>query len=771
MADANVALVNFAGGELSPKMRGRYDLGLYKTGCERMHNFVAETQGPARFRSGTRHVMHTRGNANAKLIPFQFNDVQSYLMEFTAGHIRFYKDAGILVEAAKSITGITQANPGVVTVATHGFSTGDEVFIDGVVGMSVLNGDFYTVTVVNTNSFSLKDVDGNGIDTTAFSAYSSGGTVERVVDLAAPYAEVDIPDVQFAQNADVMYLVHKSHAPRKLSRTSATAFNITTYTRTSDPFTGTGLYPGAVAFYEGRLVMGGMTNDPETFYLSRAVDSNGNPRYDDFTLGIADDDACCYTFAPEASGKVDAIRFFAPTNKFLVAGTFGGMKKITGATDAISITPKSINVKAVDSFGVALQTPVIAGGVTIYIQRGGLIMRTFEYDWEAESYVSVDRTLVSDHITASGVKQIAFSYGDPDVLWGVRNDGSLIGLTFKTREDVSGWHRHTLGGSGKVLSVGILPQVSGDDQTWLVVERTIDGMTRRYVEFFTPSYIYPELEDYFTPDDETGSNTKFMNAMYEAQKQYVHIDSTVTYDGNYRTEGITVTPAAVSGNDVVFTASAAVFTAADVGNQIWKSYVNGVGGGRAEIITFTDSTHVTCRITRAFDNANAISTWRITFRQMTGLQHLEGCSVKVVTDGAVHPDRIVTNGAIDLDYETGTVHIGLPYVGLLKSMNLAVDMGGGNNAMTWKRNIDRVGLGFLNTLGAEFGTGLFNTEQILYRKATSLMGRPPVLFSGSKILRYNDTYEDKAKHVFVLQRQPLPCSVQMIDLNVDIAEE
>lgn len=770
-----MALVNFAGGEISPKMWARYDLGLYKTTCVRMENFLAETQGPARFRSGTYHVHHSRGNAYGVFIPFQFNDVQSYLMEFTAGHIRFYKDDGVLVEAAKSITGITQADPGVITVASHGLITGDEIFIDSISGMGPLNGKFFLVTYISANTFSLKDIDGNAINTSSYPAYVFGGTISRVVDVTTPYAEADVSSLQYAQNADVMYIVHKNYAPMKLTRTSATAFNITTYSRTADPFGSAGNYPGAVAFYEGRLVMGGTMNDPETFYLSCAQDSNGKPRYDDFTLTTADDGACCYTFAPEASGKVDALRFFAPTNKFLVAGTFGGMKKITGSTDALAITPKSINVKAVDSFGVAPHTPVIAGGITIYIQRGGLIMRTFEYDWEAESYVSVDRNLIADHITESGVKQIIFQYGDPDVLWCVRNDGKLIGLTFKSREDVSGWHRHIIAGvNAKVISAGILPKSAGHDQLWLLVERTINGKTRRYIEYMTPNYYYPLEESFYTgQDNKEEDRERFNNAMWEDQKRYIHVDAAMTYDGNYRTEGVNVTPAATAGTSVVFTASSAIFTADDVGNQIWKTYVNGAGGGRAIITGYTDSTHVTCNIIKAFDNTSAISAWRITFNTVSGLDHLEGQTVRVITDGAVHPDRVVTGGQITLDYETGTVHIGLGYVGFFQSMNLLANEDTTPTGLTLAKSVDRVGIKFLQSLGAAFGTSLYKMERLLYRKPTMLMNRPPVLFTGTKVLRYGDSFgnvNQGDKFVYVMQDRPLPCSIQMIDTQNDVAE-
>lgn len=78
---------------------------------------------------------------------------------------------------ALTITGITQANPAVVTVASIGsLQNGDQIVIQGVDGMTEVNFDgsnIYTVAGIAGATFQLQ-----GIDSTAFGAYTSGGTVE-----------------------------------------------------------------------------------------------------------------------------------------------------------------------------------------------------------------------------------------------------------------------------------------------------------------------------------------------------------------------------------------------------------------------------------------------------------------------------------------------------------------------------------------------------------------------------------------------------------------
>jgi len=74
-----------------------------------------------------------------------------------------------------TITGATAASPCVITDVAHGLTTGDEVYISGVLGMTELNGDIYTITVIDVDSFSL-----NSIDASAYTAYTSAGTWEKL---------------------------------------------------------------------------------------------------------------------------------------------------------------------------------------------------------------------------------------------------------------------------------------------------------------------------------------------------------------------------------------------------------------------------------------------------------------------------------------------------------------------------------------------------------------------------------------------------------------
>ena len=139
--------------------------------------------------------------------------------------MRVYKDEALVLESAKNITAITKANPAQVTITGHGYSTGNELFLDNIGGMTELNGRQIKITVTGANTFTL-----NGIDSTSFGAYTSGGTTARVYEIATPYAAEDLFRIYYAQTADVMTLCHPNYAPRELTRTGHTSWTLSAIT-------------------------------------------------------------------------------------------------------------------------------------------------------------------------------------------------------------------------------------------------------------------------------------------------------------------------------------------------------------------------------------------------------------------------------------------------------------------------------------------------------------------------------------------------------------
>ena len=469
-------------------MEGRVTLDTYREGLADMTNLLVLPQGGVTRRPGTEYLGEIKNSAQAaRLIPFQFKTTDTYILEFGDQTMRVFRSGLQVLDAAdKVITGITQANPGVITSNSHGFSDGDEIFVDAIVGMTELNGRNYRVDNATTNTFTLTDLFGNDIDTTSFTAYGSAGTATEIYNIATPYAVADLTALRFVQSADTMFIVHPSYAIRKLTRTADNNWTFSTASITGSPSPAlndtTNNYPSVVTFFEQRLVFGATNNNPQTLWFSK----NGD--YENFTTGTGDDDALVYTIA---SNQVNAIRYLSAT-RVLTIGTTGGEYVLTATSDG-PVTPTTTLIRKYSNYGSAAIEPVQVADVTLFVQRGGRKVREFRYvgDINVSAYQAPDITIVAEHITAGGLSAFAYQQEPDSVIWAVRADGTLLGMTYRREEEVVAWHKHVIGGEfsggqAVVESIATLPSDTGEDELYMIVKRTINGATKRYVEQMRP---------------------------------------------------------------------------------------------------------------------------------------------------------------------------------------------------------------------------------------------------------------------------------------------
>ena len=238
---------NFTGGELSPSLHNRTTLAKYATGLSKCFNFIVKAHGGAANRPGTQFIGEVNDSTKAgRLIPFSFNTEQTYMLLFENQSIRIIKDGGFVLEAAKTISGATQANPVVVTATGHSYENGDEIYVTGVVGMTELNGRNYLVKNKTTNTFELTDLGGTNINSTGFTAYGSAGTAERIYTVTSPYLEANLPLLKYAQSNDVMTLTENNYSVRDLTRTGHSA-----WTLTETAFTPTQTWPTGITATQG----------------------------------------------------------------------------------------------------------------------------------------------------------------------------------------------------------------------------------------------------------------------------------------------------------------------------------------------------------------------------------------------------------------------------------------------------------------------------------------------------------------------------------------
>jgi len=812
---------NFSGGEFSPQLVGRVDSDRYKTSLKTCLNYIPTIQGDLVRRSGTSFVFPTKDNEVARIIAFEFSTTQAYLLEFGHEYIRFFKDYGIITNTAVNITGATQANPVVITAVAHGFSNGDRVTINSVSGMTQLNNREFTVANVAANTFELSGVDGTGFD-----AYTSGGTAAEIYEIVSPYQDTELFKLKHTQSADILYLTHPSHPPKKLQRfahnswtietidfldgpyltqnkttttltpsaatgsitvtaSAVTGINddqgflvtdigrlirfkhgstwgyvkITAYTSTTvvsadvlstlgaatavDPwrlglYSETTGYPAAVMFHEDRLFFAGAAIAPQRIDGSKSGDyENFAPTETDGTVSA--NNAVGFSFN---ANDVNANRWLASDEKALLAGTVAGEWATRPSSQSEALSPTNITAKRATTEGSEDIQPIQSGKSTLFIQRGGRILREMNYYYDVDGFRATNLTELSGHVTLSGIKQMTYQKIPQPLVWCVRNDGVLAAMTYSRDLDNlrAGWHRHVIGGfSDSSQSAAIVESaaslISLDQTTqelWVVVQRKIDGEIRRYIEYMTKNF-----------DDENEQRFAFF------------VDSGLTFDNPKSIS------AATQASPVVITATA---HGVSNGDKVLISDVKGMTELNGQTFIAANITANTMELTEvegggpvdgtAFGVYGSGGAVRKLVSMIFGLNHLEGETLSVLADGAVQPDKVVTNGKLTLSTPAATVTMGYGYNS--DGETLRIEAGAADGTSLGKtRRIHLLGMLLHRTLGLKLGPSFSKLDTVVFRKTSDPMTRAPGLFTGiiSKSVAFNYDFEN---HICWRQDQPLP---------------
>lgn len=756
---------SFAGGEITPELFGRFELTKFQTGLRKALNFITLPHGPAVRRPGTRHVLEARDSSKPVwLLPFAFSADQTVVLEFGHQYVRFHIQGGTLLEAGLAITGISQASPGVLTYTGADPVNGDWMFLSGIGGMTPLNGRYVKVAAVNAgaNTFQLTDLAGNLIDTSAMPAFTAGGTASRVYTLATPYNGDDLADLHFAQNSDVLTLVHPSYPAKQLARLGATNWTLTdvsfaptlpapgglgvvptiavasnlsphsytvtavaadgvtesvaanpvsannnltlagnyntvswaavggasrynVYKRRGGAFgflgqttglsiiddnvlpdtsktppealitlnTGANDYPSAVTYHEQRRFFGGTNLRPQTIIATR----NGTESNLTSSVPSQADDGLEFRVAAQQQNR---IRHLVPLSD-LMALTAGGEWRIF-ADNEPAITPTSLSVKPMGYSGASNVQPVVTSGSILYVQAQGSRVRELAYGGEATggSYRSIDMAIMAPHLfNGYTVRQLAYARAPDQVCWAVRDDGTMLGMTYVPEQQVYGWHQHTT--AGRFKSVCTVAEGS-EDATYVVVERTLGGRTAKFIERMAGRIFTEQADAYFA-------------------------DCGGTYRG--------APTMAVSG--------------------LW---------------------------------------------------HLEGEEVAILADGAVEPRQTVTAGRVTLAREASVVHVGLPYTSDLQTLPLAFEgMQAAGQGML--RNVQAVNLRVTQTSLFKVGTEFSDAKLVPNRSraVSDPYDSPPSLKTAEVRVQIPGNWSTDGS-VCVRQDEPLPCSIVAMTLEV-----
>lgn len=463
------------------------------------------------------------------------------------------------------------------------------------------------------------------------------------------------------------------------------------------------------------------------------------------------------------SDRANRIEWLAPSDQALLVGTAGDEHAISEITTSEPFGPENCRAKKQTSYGSRHVQPEAVGDGVVFVQKAGRKVRDMRLAEQAVElrWAGDDLTIFAEHVTRGGIVDMAFQQDPDSVLWCIKVDGQLLGFTINREQDVRGWHPHRIGGFADaaqatfavVESITTIPAPDGGrDELWMIVRRTINGQTRRFVE-----YVESVFESGGDPED----------AFF--------VDSGLTLNNTINatlTPGVGATVKNTAG--VSFSASAAVFAAGDVGRKIHYRYsttdVKGAVTWRKAVATITayvNTQQVTATVNAAWPNLSVIAAngWRLTVTTITGFGHLEGQTIQLCVDGASHPDRTVVGGSVALQVPGSKVHGGLACRAVLQPMPLEAGAADGTAQGKTKR-VSRASIRFIDTLGAQYGRDEDLTlDPILSRDGDDNMDESPPLFTGIKTVAWPDGYDAEAL-ITIVQDQPLPLTVGAITPHV-----
>lgn len=257
-----------------------------------------------------------------------------------------------------------------------------------------------------------------------------------------------------------------------------------------DVFGTPGNYPATVTYYQQRRCFAAPNNAPQNVWMTRSgTESNMG-----YTIPVRDDNRVAFKIAAR---EASAIRHLLPLSN-LVALSASGEWSITSASGG-AITPSTIDVKQQSYYGASNVMPIIMGNVALYAAARGGHVREMSYSWQAQSYLSTDVSLLAPHLfDYNTLADMALCKGPIPIVWAVSSTGQLLGLTYVADQQVSAWHRHDTGNGDRFESICTITE-NGEDMLYCVVNRTVNGATKRYIERLHTRN-FPALADAFFVD-------------------------------------------------------------------------------------------------------------------------------------------------------------------------------------------------------------------------------------------------------------------------------
>lgn len=439
----------FTGGEIGPQLLGRGDLRGYVNGARTLRNVLVSATGGVSRRPGLRHIRQAEGPG--RLVAFEFNTEQTYLLAFSHLRVDVYAEGGWLASfgAPWSAAQLPQ-------IAWT--QTADTLF--------VCHPDVEPRTITRTSdvAWTVAPLGFVTDDVSSFQPYHRFAPPQWTIGASDLSGTVTLTasDAVFLPGHVGTYfrllrkevLVTAVASPTEATGAPTETLDSTEPTRDWDEqaFSPARGWPTTVTFHQDRLVFGGSKSLPDRIWMSKSAD------WRNFDLGEGlDDDAIEFALL---SDQVNAIRG-VHSGRHMQVFTSGAEWMVSGDP----LTPRTVQARRQTRIGSRIDRclpPRSVDGATLFAPRDGRSLREFLYTDLEQAYVSADLALLAGHLFDEPVDHDFDDLGRH--LHVVMADGSIAALTLHRAQQVAAWTALTTDGAFRsVAAVG--------DAVYVLVER------------------------------------------------------------------------------------------------------------------------------------------------------------------------------------------------------------------------------------------------------------------------------------------------------------
>ena len=534
MSIATPGLTNFTAGEISPRLSGRVDLSKYYSGCRSLSNFLVHPHGGATRRSGFRFVCETANQAAPSvLVPFEHNATQGYVLEFSVdalgrGLMRVFMDQGRVMSDGGHVSIATPYDAADLERLKYVQSNDTLILTHPKYAPRKLTRSSHDQWQMQEISFTGRPKQwepGNWPSVACFFE-------ERLVFAATPRQ----PNTLWFSRTGDYYDMRTNTREVPLEGWDEMELRDGNNDGNRDGRNGdTFVVLDGGRFEKGSVVRGQNPDGEKRFYRYKG-DKEFLPMGADKTVTLRDEPGAADIKAvhapdkalnseewealsvgqridnPEAgepladdgmeitlsAAQANAVEFLAPKARLWV-GTSGGEWTVGGAASGDALTPASVKASQEGTCGASGARPEPVASASLFIQRAARKVREMHYRFDTDAYVSRDLTILSEHITAPGLKQLAYAQEPDSLVWCLRTDGVLLSLTYQPDQDVLAWARHETQGRVECACTAYNGRTLLDE-LWIVVRRTVNGVDKRFVEFLEATFEQGETGQAFFLD-------------------------------------------------------------------------------------------------------------------------------------------------------------------------------------------------------------------------------------------------------------------------------